>query len=57
MCKTDRSGKDAVARNQDERPIIEAASPKSLMAILSALSPLAQRFPDIPDLGIDTFDL
>jgi antitoxin VapB len=51
------AGEDAVMRKEGERLIIEAAPPKSLLAILAALSPLDEEFPDMPELSIDPVDL
>ncbi len=42
-------GEDAIMRKEGDRLIIEVAPPKSLLAILAALSPLAEDFPRIDD--------
>ena len=44
-------------RKEGERLIIEAASPKSLLAVLDSLSPLDEQFPPIVELASDTVDL
>jgi antitoxin VapB len=51
------SGEDAVMRKEGERLIIEAAPPKSLLAVLAKLKPLAEEFPPIRDLGLDQVEL
>jgi len=50
-------GNDAIMRKEGERLIIEAASPKSLLAVLDSLSPLDEQFPPIVELASDTVDL
>jgi len=50
-------GNDAIMRKEGERLIIEAAPPKSLLAILDRLSPIDDQFPPILDLANDTVDL
>lgn len=42
-------GKDAVMRKEGEKLIVEAVTPKSLLAVLATLTPLADEFPNIPD--------
>lgn len=42
-------GEDAIMRKEGDRLIIEVAPPKSLLAILAALSPIAEDFPQIDD--------
>ena len=42
-------GEDAVMRKEGERLIIEAAQPKSLLAVLRTLSALREEFPEIED--------
>ena len=42
-------GEAAIMRKEGERLIIEAAPPKSLLAVLDALTPLDEEFPPIPD--------
>ena len=44
-------------RKEGEPLIIEAASPKSLLAVLDSLSPLDEQFPPIVELASDTVDL
>jgi antitoxin VapB len=42
-------GEDAIMRKEGERLIIEPAAPKSLLAVLAALTPLDEEFPAISD--------
>lgn len=42
-------GEDAVIHKDGDRLIIEAAPPRSLLAILAELSPLEEDFPEIDD--------
>ena len=44
-------------RKEGERLIIEAAPPKSLLALLDRLSPIDEQFPAIVELANDTVDL
>lgn len=50
-------GEDAIMRKEGERLIIEAASPKSLLAVLATLAPLDEDFPPIPELPLDSVEL
>ncbi len=50
-------GHDAIMRKEGERLIIEAAPPKSLLAVLDRLTPIDEQFPPIVELGNDTVDL
>jgi len=50
-------GHDAIMRKEGERLIIEAAPPKSLIAVLDRLTPIDEQFPPIVELGNDTVDL
>jgi antitoxin VapB len=50
-------GEDAIIRKDGDRLIIEAAPPKSLLAILATLEPLNEDFPAIDDLPADAVDL
>ena len=50
-------GNDAIMRKEGERLIIEAAPPKSLLAMLDRLSPINDQFPPILELANDTVDL
>jgi antitoxin VapB len=43
-------GKDAVIRKEGERPIVEAAPRKPLLALLATLKPLDEEFPEMADL-------
>ena len=43
-------GADAIIRKEGQRLIIEAAPPKSLLAVLARLEPLDEDFPVIEDL-------
>ena len=51
------AGNDAIMRKEGERLIIEAAPPKSLLALLDRLSPIDEKFPPIVELASDTVDL
>jgi len=42
-------GEDAIMRKEGNRLIIEAAPPKSLLALLAVLPPLDEDFAPIPD--------
>lgn len=46
-------GEDAIMRKDGERLIIEPAPPKSLLALLATLQPLAEDFPEISDTPPD----
>jgi antitoxin VapB len=50
-------GTDAVMRKEGERLIIEAAPPKSLLAILASLRPIREEFPPIIELDNDTVEI
>jgi len=50
-------GEDAIMHKDGDRLIIEAAPPKSLLAILASLSPLEEDFPEIDDLIPGPVDL
>lgn len=50
-------GHDAIMRKEGERLIIEAAPPKSLLAVLDRLSAVEEQFPPIVELASDTVDL
>ena len=50
-------GHDAIMRKEGERLIIEAAPPKSLLAVLDRMSPIEEQFPPIVELASDTVDL
>jgi len=50
-------GEDAVMRKEGHRLIIEPAPPRSLLAVLGALKPLAEDFPPIRDAPPDRVDL
>jgi antitoxin VapB len=42
-------GEDAIMHRDGDRLIIEAAPPRSLLAVLAELSPLEEDFPQIDD--------
>ncbi len=42
-------GDDAIMRKDGNKLIIEAAPPRSLLALLATLKPLDEKFPSIPD--------
>ena len=44
-------GEDAIIRKEGQRLIIEAAPPRSLLAVLARLEPLDEDFPPIEDLA------
>ena len=50
-------GSDATMRKEGDKLIIEPASPRSLLALLATLEPLAEDFPSIDDLPAEPFDL
>ncbi len=50
-------GDDAIIRKEGDRLIIELAPPKSLLAVLAGLSPLAEDFPGIDDPIPEPIDL
>jgi len=50
-------GEDAVMRKEGDKLIIEAAPPKSLLALLRTLSPIEEEFPPFQDLPPDDIDL
>jgi len=50
-------GEDAIMRKEGERLVIEAAPPRSLLAVLSGLKPLREDFSSIVDLPPDQVDL
>ncbi len=50
-------GQDAIMRKEGERLIIEPTPPKSLLALLATLSPIAEDFPSIADLPPDPVEL
>jgi antitoxin VapB len=43
-------GEDVIMRKEGSRLIIEAAPPRSLLAVLAGLSPLDEEFPAVDDL-------
>ncbi len=50
-------GQDAIMRREGRRLVIEAAAPRSLLAVLATLSPLAEDFPPIEELPHDAVEL
>jgi antitoxin VapB len=50
-------GEDAIMRKEGDRLIIEAAQPRSLLAVLATLRPLEEAFPTIPELPVDPVEL
>jgi antitoxin VapB len=50
-------GYDAIMRKDGNKLIIEAAPPRSLLALLATLRPLDEEFPLIPDETPDEVDL
>jgi antitoxin VapB len=49
-------GEDAVIRKEGDKLVIEAAPPKSLLALLRTLKPIAEEFPPIEELPHDAFE-
>ena len=50
-------GEDAIIRKEGQRLIIEAAPPRSLLAVLATLPALDEDFPPIEDLPPERVDL
>jgi antitoxin VapB len=50
-------GEDALIRRDGKTLIIEPAPPKSLLALLAALTPIEEAFPEIGDQIPDVIDL
>jgi antitoxin VapB len=50
-------GEDAIIRREGDRLIIEAAPPRSLLALLAELSPITETFADIADPPPDAVDI
>jgi antitoxin VapB len=50
-------GSDAVMRKEGDKLIIEAAPPKSLLALLAQLEPIEEDFAQIDDLPAEPVDL
>jgi len=50
-------GDDAIMRKDGIKLIIEAAPPRSLLALLATLKPLGEKFPPIPDETPDDVDI
>ncbi len=50
-------GQDAVIRKEGNKLIIEPAPPKSLLALLRTLKPIAEEFPSIDELPHDAVEL
>jgi antitoxin VapB len=50
-------GEDAIMRREGDKLVIEAVPPKSLLAILSELAPIEERFPEIDDRPPGPVDL
>ncbi len=50
-------GKEVIISKEGERLVIEIAPTKSLLAVLSTLSPLPEDFASIPDRPPDPADL
>jgi antitoxin VapB len=49
-------GEDAIIRKEGQRLIIEPAPPRSLLAVLAALSTLDEEFPPIEELPAEPVD-
>jgi len=50
-------GEDAIIRKEGQRLIIEAAPPRSLLAVLARLQPLDEDFPTIEDPAATPVDI
>lgn len=50
-------GDDAIMRKDGARLIIEAAPPRSLLALLATLEPISEEFPAIHDESPDAIEL
>ncbi len=50
-------GEDAIIRKEGQRLIIEAAPPRSLLAVLATLRTIDENFPAIDDLPAEPVDL
>ncbi len=50
-------GEDAIMRRDGDKLIIEAAPPRSLLALLAELDPIEEDFPEIDDLPPGPVDL
>ena len=50
-------GDDAIMRKDGNKLIIEAAAPRSLLALLATLRPLGEEFPSIADGTPDAIDI
>ena len=50
-------GEDAIMRREGDRLVIEPAAPRSLLAVLAALAPLDETFPEIDDPAPEPVDL
>ena len=50
-------GDDAIMRKDGNKLIIEAAPPRSLVALLATLKPLSEQFPAIADETPDEVDI
>ena len=50
-------GEDAIIRKEGQRLIIEAAPPRSLLAVLATLQTLDENFPPIEDLPAEPVDI
>jgi antitoxin VapB len=50
-------GEDAIMRKDGNKLIIEAAPPRSLLALLATLRPLTETLPPIPDVTPDEVEI
>jgi antitoxin VapB len=50
-------GDDAIMRKDGNKLIIEAAPPRSLIALLATLAPLSEAFPPVPDETPDVVEI
>lgn len=50
-------GEDAIIRRDGDKLIIEAAPPRSLLWVLSSLTPVDETFPEIDDLPPEPVEL
>ena len=50
-------GEDAIIRREGDKLVLEAAPPKSLLAVLAELDPVEEIFPDLKDRPPGPVDL
>ena len=55
--KFELPGEDAIMRKEDGKIIIEAASPRSLLAVMAGLSPISDELPSVNESAPSPVDL